>query len=145
MTPFRRPPIDLYPAEGKEADLIRSLPELIEFNSNANPDHLFCIQALKGAESIRISNRQLRNAVASCGRWLQDNVAALQLPAPPAGDQKVQKGGPVALLMDSDVGLFFHQMALIGLGVPVIEQCKLVNQMRIKMLTVLGGAVICPS
>ncbi|CAG8883007.1 unnamed protein product [Penicillium egyptiacum] len=120
VIPFRRAPIDLYPAEGKESDYMRSLPEIIEFNSQANPDHLFCIQALKGAESIRISNRQLRYAIASCGKWLQDNVSALELPAAAGGDQEVQKGAPVALLMDSDVGLFFHQMALIGLGVPVL-------------------------
>ncbi|PWY76504.1 NRPS-like enzyme [Aspergillus sclerotioniger CBS 115572] len=121
---FQRPPVNLYPADGEEEHSIRSLPEIIEFNAQANPDHLFCIQATKEADGgsgvCRVSNHQLRNAVANCERWLQENVTALQLPALATDDGQVQKGRPVALLMDSGLGLFLHQMALIGLGVPVL-------------------------
>ncbi|RAK98995.1 putative NRPS-like enzyme [Aspergillus ibericus CBS 121593] len=123
-SPFRRPPVDLYPVEGAEESSVHSLPEIIEFNAQANPDHLFCIQATKEADgssgACRVSNQQLRDAVANCAKWLQDRVTALQVPAPATEDGQVQKGPPVALLMDSGLGLFLHQMALIGLGVPVL-------------------------
>ena len=36
-------------------------------------------------------------------------------------DGTIERGQPVALLMESDVGLFIHLLSLLSLGVPVSE------------------------
>ncbi|KAL4994640.1 hypothetical protein BDV10DRAFT_188841 [Aspergillus recurvatus] len=119
--PFQRPVIRLYPATG-ERGLIRTLPEVIEFNAQANPDHVFCLQAKKRPDSpvlslASVTNRQLKQAISQCAGWLKNH---LQLQLPAVIDGSVKKGAPVALLMESDIGLLIHEMALIGLGVPVL-------------------------
>ncbi|KAL4783812.1 hypothetical protein BJX76DRAFT_357597 [Aspergillus varians] len=119
---FQRPAIRLYPEPG-ETEHIRTLIEVIEFNAQANPDHLFCLQAKKNPGSpvpwlVSVSNHQLKTAISRCATWLRANLQ-LQLPTV-AEDGSVTKGAPVALLMESDIGLLLYEMALIGLGVPVL-------------------------
>ncbi|KAL3444530.1 hypothetical protein BJX65DRAFT_319885 [Aspergillus insuetus] len=122
VRPFRRPEIKLYPA-AHETGYIRTLPEVVEFNAKENPDHVFCLQAKKSSGSsvptlIPVTNVQLRDAIAQCASWLQCSIQ-IQLPTV-SGDGTVTKGAPIALLLESDVGLWIHQMALLGLGVPVL-------------------------
>ncbi|KAL5051268.1 hypothetical protein BDW71DRAFT_51303 [Aspergillus fruticulosus] len=121
LRPFQRPVIRLYPATD-ERGLIRTLPEVIEFNAQANPDHVFCLQAKKRPGGsvlslVSVTNRQLKQAISQCAGWLKNH---LQLQLPTVVDGSVKKGAPVALLMESDIGLLIHEMALIGLGVPVL-------------------------
>ncbi|KAL2793016.1 hypothetical protein BJX66DRAFT_339232 [Aspergillus keveii] len=122
LRPFRRPDIKLYPA-AHEAGYIRTLPEVVEFNARENPDHVFCLQTKKSPDGlvptlIPVTNVQLRDAIAQCATWLQSSIQ-VQLPTA-SEDGSVRKGGPVALLLDSDAGLWIHEMALLGLGVPVL-------------------------
>ncbi|KAL3462250.1 hypothetical protein BJX64DRAFT_288581 [Aspergillus heterothallicus] len=122
LWPFRRPEIKLYPAE-HETGYICTLPEVVEFNARENPDHIFCLQARKSSESststlIPVTNIQLRDAIAQCAIWLKRNLP-LGLPTV-SEDGSVKKGAPVALLLESDVGLWIHEMALLGMGVPVL-------------------------
>lgn len=129
--PYVRAAINLYPNPDDDTKYIQSLPELIDFNAKANSSHVFCIQAHRQKQtsadsarpaslsSIRITNADLKTAILACQTWLIDNVKALQLPVIDVENGTVRKGAPVALLMDSDVGLWIHKMALIGLGVPV--------------------------
>ncbi|KAL2851873.1 hypothetical protein BJY01DRAFT_232774 [Aspergillus pseudoustus] len=119
---FKRPEIKLYPP-AHETGYIRTLPEVIEFNARENPDHVFCLQAKKSLDSsistlIPVTNVRLIDAVAQCAKWLRANLE-LQLPAV-TEDGSITKGAPVALLMESDVGLWIHEMALMGMGVPVL-------------------------
>jgi acyl-coenzyme A synthetase/AMP-(fatty) acid ligase/nucleoside-diphosphate-sugar epimerase len=122
LRPFRRPDIKLYPA-AHEAGYIRTLPEVIEFNARENLEHVFCLQAKKSPVGlvptlIPVTNVQLRDAIAQCAAWLQSSIQ-VQLPAA-SEDGSIRKGAPVALLLESDVGLWIHEMALLGLGVPVL-------------------------
>ncbi|KAL4973660.1 hypothetical protein BDW66DRAFT_153612 [Aspergillus desertorum] len=121
LRPFQRPVIRLYPATD-ETGLIRTVPEVIEFNAQANPDHVFCLQAKKSPDNsvlslVSVTNRQLKQAISQCTSWLKSHLQ-LQLPANINGS--VKKGAPVALLMESDIGLLIYEMALIALGVPVL-------------------------
>lgn len=117
--PFQRPPINLDPGPD-ENEQLRTLPEVIEFNANNNPSHVFCLQARDAgymSSLTPISNVQLKRAISQCGRFLRSN-AELRLPM--VVDGKARNGPPIAILMQSGVELFIHQMALIGMGVPVL-------------------------
>ncbi|KIA75341.1 NRPS-like enzyme [Aspergillus ustus] len=122
LRPFKRPEIKLYPA-AHETGYIRTLPEVVELNARENPDHLFCLQAKKSLDSsiptlIPVTNAQLRDAVARCAKWLRASLELQLLTV--SEDGSIKKGAPVALLMESDVGLWIHEMALMGMGVPVL-------------------------
>ena len=110
-------------------DEISSLPDLIRFNAVHNKDRVFCKQAVlsqnQDAEASRDTGRfqvktitfeELQTAVQACKTWatrllhLTENRSA-------TSSQK-----PVALFMESDMGLFIHLAALLDLQVPVSIQ-----------------------
>jgi len=101
------------------------VPELIEYNVQYNPKHPFCVQAAeKGATDLTllvVTHLQLKQAILRCSAWLVANIVELRLPQKSYGG-KVVKGAPIALLTDSDIGLLFHSLSLMGLGVPVSAQ-----------------------
>ena len=120
--PFTRAEINVQ-APADDPSRIRSLPELIEFDAQHNPDHVFCLQARKGAggsspDFREITFWQLKQAVHLCSEWLKTHIMELALPSKEA-DGRIKKGPPVALLMDSEITLLVYQYALLGLGVPV--------------------------
>ncbi|KAI9375907.1 hypothetical protein BJX61DRAFT_548427 [Aspergillus egyptiacus] len=122
LSPFQRAVIKLYPSS-QETGSIRTLPELIEFSADANPDHIFCLQAKRNPDSqwpslVPVSNLQLKQAISRCAGWLRSHIT-LELPTV-GHDGLVRKGRPVALFMESDLGLWIYEMALMGLGVPVL-------------------------
>lgn len=122
VQPFERATINLYPS-AEDTNYIGSLPQLVEFNAEKNPDHVFCIQSRKQAGKtsislLHINHSQLKDAISRCANWLRSNIPGLQLPSL-QDDGSVKKGPPVALFMESDIGLLFHQLALLSLGVPV--------------------------
>ena len=120
---FRRPCIDLYVSEDA-VDAIRTVPQLINWNAENNPDLLFCYQAVRPTdgsttnEPVRITFANLKDAVAQCANRLVSSIKELQLPTHNA-DELHRKRPPIALLVESDVSLLFHLFALMGLGVPV--------------------------
>ena len=124
---------------------IRTVPELIDFNAERNPDYPFCIQARKNGEDgrlgfVTISYIQLREAIRRCSAWLVANITELELPVK-HDEQRIVKGRPVALLVDSDVGLLMHKFALMSLGIPVRS-----HQVRLgvaESLPVLGTFALC--
>ncbi|KAL2018290.1 hypothetical protein VTK56DRAFT_994 [Thermocarpiscus australiensis] len=124
--PFIRPKFSALPRgphPGDAREQIESLLDLIEFNVEHNPDHVFCIQASlpkdhDAAESLgrvpfdgrSITFRELGVAVAACAAWL-------------SGLRQIDRQGrpkPLALYLQSDVGLFFLLSALLSLDVPVL-------------------------
>ncbi|KAL9005017.1 MAG: hypothetical protein Q9188_002198 [Gyalolechia gomerana] len=103
---------------------IHTVPELIEHNALHNPHHLFCTQAQKqsplpGFNLQPVSHLQLRLSIARCQAWLVRKITQLRTPLVKS-DGTVEKGGPIALLVESDVGLLVHLFSFMGLGVPVL-------------------------
>ncbi|KAF7507856.1 hypothetical protein GJ744_010020 [Endocarpon pusillum] len=121
---FRTPRIDLQ-ATDKDCDAIRTVPELIDFNAKHNPDQLFCLQATKAgqdvihATTIAITHLQLWHAISRCSTRLIAEIAELKLPFENS-DGGFTKSQPVALYLESDVGLLIHLFSLMSLGVPVV-------------------------
>lgn len=127
---FERPHFTpLPPKSGTEDQLetITSLPDLIEFNARHNPDHVFCIQARSSIgrhEAAENSNAtfnpcpitfaQLESAVHACASTISTLMPQKQ---DASGGSKASE--PLALYLESDVGLFFHLAALLNLNVPV--------------------------
>ena len=117
-TSFTRASINLYT---QETTSIRTVPELIEYNATHNSHHLFCIQAQKQIEDGRpqllcVSHLQLKRAITQCQAWLVNTLSEPKLPSSSADGTVC---APVALYVDSDVGLLIHLFSLMGLGVPV--------------------------
>lgn len=116
-TPFLAANIQLKLQNPDNRD-IRTLPELIEFNAVHNGDYLFCLQAGRQQKLQPITHRQLKEAILCCSDWLVANVKELKLPKIQES-VTIEKSKPVALLMESDVGLWIYFLSLLSLGVPV--------------------------
>lgn len=102
---------------------VRTVPELVDFNAVYNADYIFCYQARKddsgNAHLVSITHSEFRDAVLRCQGWLKSTINNLQLPL--LQDNGVMsRSTPVALFMESDIGIFVHIVALLGLGVPVL-------------------------
>lgn len=130
---FIRARIDPTGQDGGGEHEIRSLIDLINFNATNNPEHIFCFQAFakpandSGNEeddkynSQSITFKALKDAVNSCSSWIRDNLIS----SDQAGMSKL-KPAPVALYMESDLGLFIHMVALLALGTPVSAKAQLI-------------------
>ena len=103
---------------GDQRGSIRTLPELVEFNAENNPKHLFCLQANKIGEPTSITHLQLKHAILRCSSWLRDHVSGFREPEM-RDDGKVLRAAPIALFMESDVGIFVFFLSLMAAGVPV--------------------------
>ncbi|KAI1275969.1 hypothetical protein F5Y07DRAFT_399743 [Xylaria sp. FL0933] len=126
---FRRPRFDPQAPPHAVApvctdDNISSLPDLIRFNAENNPNHIFCLQTKNstqnktspghGYSATSITFGALQKAVTSCAHWITQNVLLLT-----AEDRK-SANTPIALYFESDVGLFLHLAAVLTLNVPVL-------------------------
>jgi acyl-CoA synthetase (AMP-forming)/AMP-acid ligase II len=104
---------------------IRTLPELVEFHVKHNPEHRFCIQAEKPLiekgkyRLTSVSYERLQQAILRCQAWLSDNAPNIH--ASILDDYGiVNRCAPVAVLMESHVGLSVFILTLMGMGVPVV-------------------------
>ncbi|KAH9204376.1 hypothetical protein DL95DRAFT_496544 [Leptodontidium sp. 2 PMI_412] len=68
---------------------------------------------------VRVTHWQLAQTVGKCSEWLVQNVGELRRPWRDESGAS-RKGPPIALLMESDVGILFHLFAFMTLGVPVV-------------------------
>ncbi|KAL9079839.1 MAG: hypothetical protein Q9157_001295 [Trypethelium eluteriae] len=116
MAAFITPKVNLDPGMGPG---IRTLPELVDFHGENNPQHLFCIQAEKNNRFVTVNYERLQRAITRCQAWLKEDAIGLHAPIIDTNGQ-VKKCAPVAILMESHVGLAIYVLALMGLGVPVI-------------------------
>lgn len=102
---------------------VRTVPELVDFNAVHNADYTFCHQARKddsgNTHLVSITHLEFRDAVLCCQEWLKSTINNLQLPVLQENGV-ISRSTPVALLMESDIGLFVHIIALLGLGVPAL-------------------------
>ncbi|KAL9095877.1 MAG: hypothetical protein Q9165_001874 [Trypethelium subeluteriae] len=116
MPAFVTPKVSLDPGMGSG---IRTLPELVDFHGKNNPQHLFCIQAERNNHFVPVNYERLQRAIIRCQAWLQEDAIGLHAPIINA-DGQPEKCAPVAILMESHVGLAIYVLALMGLGVPVV-------------------------
>ena len=127
---FQRPNFSLLPippdstTEWEPLNTLRTLPDLVHFNALHNPQHVFCLQSRQSPSTpgnfdfTSITFRQLGCAVESCCSWLLQNVPEAHAARLQDGDI-VQKAPPIALFLESDVGLFIYIVALLTLNIPV--------------------------
>ena len=112
--PFRRPAFQVsrhFPTDPVDATTIL---DLIHFNCQHNPDHIFASQEVSHQEDlIHITFRDLRDATVACARLL---AKSLNPTRPDNRDEDARR--PVALLLESDVVLFIHLAALLYLEIP---------------------------
>jgi hypothetical protein len=125
---FKRARLDMRQAEKDQE--IQTLPQLVEYNATHNPNYPFCLQAQKNFDHadtaiedrfIRITHQDVKFAILRCQKWLLKMIQSLHSPKIHAEDS-VTKCAPVAVFMESDVGLFIYLMALVSLGCPVRER-----------------------
>ncbi len=106
-------------------DTIASLPDLIRYNAIENPEHTFCVQTevnsngshnvtdLSRYNACRITFSQLDRATDSCATWIHKVVH------PPGPGSPTKTSRPIALYLESDVGLFIYLAALLAMDIPV--------------------------
>ncbi|KAK8054756.1 hypothetical protein PG994_009823 [Apiospora phragmitis] len=107
IKPFARARFDLssdQPISDEDSSRVQSLIELIDFNSTHNASHTFCIQGKSDGSLSPVTHAEFKAACFSKTLAADDNATA--------------ERAPVALLMESDVGLVIHEFALISNGAP---------------------------
>lgn len=160
--PFIRPKFNALPRSpgthakgdvGEEQQEIESLLDLIAFNVEHNPNHVFCVQAslpkdhnaAHGDDNSKnlghipfdgrpITFRELGVAVAACASWLNE-LGLRQL-----DDQGRPK--PLALYLQSDVGLFILLSALLSLDVPVSQPSPIHSYLATLKLTLFSFSLL---
>ncbi|KAK1635917.1 hypothetical protein BDP81DRAFT_450746 [Colletotrichum phormii] len=121
MSSFRTPEVSL---EHASTSGLRTLPELVNFHAENNPKHLFGLQAEaneagNGHSFVPLRYETLQRAIIRCQAWLMQQTTSLH-PPKTAADGSVKKCAPVAVLMESHVGLVICVLACMGMGVPVV-------------------------
>lgn len=140
--PFIRAHISLREGLGEsdvaltEKPPIRCLADLIRYNAVKNPKHTFAIQtSLDSAGALAlptsVSFLQFARSVERCCNWIVSNLPSAR-PARLDENDTVAKSRPVALLLESDLGLWIFLASLLSLQVPVrsvhaVETCECTN------------------
>ncbi|WQF86924.1 Putative AMP-dependent synthetase/ligase domain, phosphopantetheine binding ACP domain, AMP-binding [Colletotrichum destructivum] len=114
IRPFKRPAVN-FESDKRLDGHLHSIPELIDFNATHNPSHPFCVQAKPTDPFDTVSHAEFKVAVSRCAAWLKQNLPLRQASG---GNSAATKMAPVALFMESDVGLVIHEFALMSIGVP---------------------------
>lgn len=136
LTRFTRPKFDVLGDCGPKlgVDAIQSLPDLILFNARENPNHTFCLQAESNTEVdesnatpepfslLPVTFRQLAGAIHVCAATLRKSVPERCLLSRGEGDNECALA-PVALLLESNVGLFIYLATLLSMQIPVSKTC----------------------
>lgn len=125
---FKRPVFKLVGESPSTNDSnIRSLPDLLEFNSIHNPSHLFCIQALSQQDESkhhlrRITFEEFDTAVHRCCRWIERHVGSIS-----EARNLAENRQPIALFIESNIGLFTFVLALLSLNIPVSSSIRRID------------------
>lgn len=116
MAAFIPPTLSLDPTA---CSAIRTLPELVDFHGEKNHQHPFCLQFTGDDHPVQVRYKRLQHAIVRCQAWLEDQVIDLHPPTVDT-DGRVKKCPPVAILMESHVGLAIYVLACMGKGIPVV-------------------------
>lgn len=144
-------PANLELKQNSASSSIRTIPELIEYNAKVNPDALYCVQALKPPDeetgrASQVTMRQLRSAIWRCSGDLRAWLVGLEDSSASNEGETYVKPDPVALLLDSDIGLVIHLFSLLSLGVPAILLSPRLNPASIQhLLTTLKAQAVITS
>jgi hypothetical protein len=129
---FKRAEFDLFLNQESSIDsIIRCLPDLILHNALHNPGHLFCIHTTHSPKASHaqfkftgVTFAELALAVEGCCAWILANVPGVHA-ADVDKDGSIRKSRPLALFMESDLGLFIHLVASLTLNIPVCAHCSI--------------------
>lgn len=120
---FIRPKFSPLPPANVESlaqDSINSLPELIRYNAIHNGDRTFCIQGEAAVEDARmISFKELEDAMSACSFWVEEQLGSSKKGHEPCAKR------PIALYLESDVGLFIYIAAMLASNIPVSIDLKM--------------------
>ena len=116
MAAFIPPKVSLDPTTGSG---IRTLPALVDFQGESNPQYLFFLQVERDHRFVPVSYKRFQHAIVRCQAWLQEQAIGLHPPIVDT-DGHVKKCAPVAILMESHVGLAIYVLACMGKGIPVM-------------------------
>ena len=124
---FQRPEFQVSREFPADLTQLKTLTDLIDFNSAHNPDHTFALQEARHGgrhlDLIKISFRDLKVATVACARYLQKlhpNIQQQQYEGATGEQQSLKR--PIALFHESDVTLFIHLAALVYLDIPVCRR-----------------------
>lgn len=136
MAAFISPKVSLDPTTGSG---IRTLPALVDFHGENNPQHLFCLQVKRDNRFVRVSYERLQHAIVRCQAWLEEQAIDLH---PPIVDINghVKKCSPMAILMESHVGLAIYVLACMGKGIPVVLLSARLSALAVRHLIRETGA-----
>ena len=116
MAAFIPPKVSLDPITGSG---IRTLPALVDFHGEINSQHLFCFQVERDNRFVPVSYERLQHAIVRCQAWLREQAIGLHPPIVDT-DGHVKQCAPVAILMESHVGLAIYVLACMCQGIPVM-------------------------
>lgn len=113
---FIRPHLNIGHGDDRP-DGVNSLPELIKFVAEHNPDHLFGLQSKAGEDvpPCEITFAQLQSAVEYASAWLVKTGSTT------GRTTRAEIVPPVAILLGSDIGIFIYLAALLRIGTPVTK------------------------
>jgi hypothetical protein len=116
-TRFIRPqfsPLPVLKGEPLAKESINSLPELIRYNAIYNKDRTFCVQSHEGLEHSRpITFKELDDAISACSVWVKQQLVWSN------EEPEAHLKRPVALYLESDVGLFIYIATMLASNIPV--------------------------
>lgn len=140
-TMFIKPEISLVESPEHGA---RTLPELVRFHIENNPNYEFCTQAERSATEeghtyMHVTYRHLEQAICHCQSWIVKNIQDIHSPTR-GQNGKTTKFSPVALLMDSDLGLAVYILTLMGMGVPIVLLSARLSPLAVRHLLQKTGA-----
>ncbi|KAI8945076.1 hypothetical protein F4801DRAFT_598379 [Xylaria longipes] len=104
---------------------ISSLPDLIRFNAQENPHHIFALQSELNVAAhterkedsygvSQITFEQLDKIVRGCAGWIRQAAISTNR-GTELGEQ-----GPIAIYVENSVGLFLHLAALLSMNVTAL-------------------------
>lgn len=92
---------------------------LVDFHGKHNPHHIFCTQTTRHRNLVPVSDAKQQSATAGCQAKLRAENSSLHPPTVDA-DGVVTKCAPLAIMMESHVGLAIYVLACMGMGVLVL-------------------------
>jgi hypothetical protein len=129
-TEFLRPFLQVSRDPVTDLSAIQSLPDLINFNADHNPDHVFALQEVRqGGKYVKLTPvtfSELKLAATTCAHLIRKRLPGW--PPNATGGNESETRRPVALFLESDINLFVHLAALLYLNIPVSDsrsvQCR---------------------
>ncbi|KAJ6069443.1 hypothetical protein N7499_011330, partial [Penicillium canescens] len=133
---FLRPFLQVSRDPVTDLSAIQSLPDLIDFDADHNPDHVFALQEVRqGVNYVNLTPvtfSELKLAATTCAHLIRKRLPGG--PSKATGGDESETRRPVALFLESDINLFVHLAALLYLNIPVLVLSIRLNPVAISHL-----------